>query len=220
MVIIKNANIIKELKNLYREIKPEIESKFADFDHCLKIGDEENIFAELIFCLFTPQSNAKLCWQSVESMRKKHLLINGDRSSILNEMNRVRFKYKKSHFVVYARDLFVNSGRYIIRNIINGYKNNYKLREWLVKNVKGFGYKEASHFIRNIGKGENVAILDRHIIKSLVEFNIINNIPKSLSDRKYILLEKKMLNFTNRIDIPIEHLDLVFWYRIKGEIFK
>ena len=27
-------------------------------------------------------------------------------------------------------------------------------------------YKEASHFLRNIGFGENIAILDRHILKN------------------------------------------------------
>ncbi len=220
MVVSENTDIIKELETSYREIKPQIERRFVEFDHCIKTNDEENIFAELIFCILTPQSNAKLCWQSVENLRKKHLLIEGDRNSVLNEMNGVRFKYKKSKFIFYARDMFVNNSKYKIRNIISKHKNNYELREWLIKNVKGFGYKEASHFIRNIGRGGNIAILDRHITKSLIEFSIIDNIPKSLSGGEYLLLEKKMLNFADRIDIPMKHLDLVFWYRVKGEIFK
>jgi len=38
--------------------------------------------------------------------------------------------------------------------------------EWLVKNLTGLGYKEAGHFLRNIGSGK-IAILDRHILRNL-----------------------------------------------------
>ena len=61
-----------------------------------------------------------------------------------------------------------------------------ELREWLVKNVKGLGYKEASHFLRNIGKSEDLAILDRHILKNLQDLKVINDIPKKLPTQKYL----------------------------------
>ncbi|GAJ17855.1 unnamed protein product, partial [marine sediment metagenome] len=37
------------------------------------------------------------------------------------------------------------------KSIINSNIDEIKLREWVVKNFKGLGYKEASHFLRNIG---------------------------------------------------------------------
>ncbi len=86
--------------------------------------------------------------------------------------------------------------------------------------VKGMGYKEASHFLRNIGFGEELAILDRHILKNLKEFGVIDEIPSSISKKKYMEIESKMKEFSVSANIPIDHLDLVFWYKETGEIFK
>jgi len=82
------------------------------------------------------------------------------------------------------------------------------------------GYKEASHFLRNIGLGKDMAILDRHILKNLKAFGVINDIPRALSRKKYLEIEEKMRKFSHEIGIPISHLDLLFWSRQTGEIFK
>ncbi len=99
-------------------------------------------------------------------------------------------------------------------------KNVFSKREWLVKDVKGIGYKEASHFLRNIGFGKQIAILDRHILKNLKLYGVIGDIPKMLSRKKYFEIEKKMMDFSKEIEIPMSHLDLLFWYKETGEIFK
>jgi N-glycosylase/DNA lyase len=82
------------------------------------------------------------------------------------------------------------------------------------------GYKEASHFLRNIGFADDLAILDRHILKNLKIFGIIEEIPKSLSKKKYLEIEEKMRNLANEVNIPLSHLDLLFWSKETGEIFK
>ena len=93
-------------------------------------------------------------------------------------------------------------------------------REWLVFNIKGFGYKEASHFLRNIGFGENMAILDRHILKHMVNNKVIPEIPKSITPKIYKDLEQKFISYANEVSIPPAHLDLLFWSEEAGEIFK
>ena len=96
----------------------------------------------------------------------------------------------------------------------------YSAREWLVQNVKGIGYKEASHFLRNIGFGEELAILDRHILKNLKFFGAIEEIPRSLPRKKYFEIEKKMKKLAEKVKISMSHLDLVLWYKETGEVFK
>jgi len=95
-----------------------------------------------------------------------------------------------------------------------------EMREFLVRNIKGMGYKEASHFLRNIGLGENLAILDRHILKNLISLGVIDSIPKTLTRKKYLKIEKKMREFAKDIGIPMAHLDLVLWFKEAGLIFK
>ena len=85
---------------------------------------------------------------------------------------------------------------------------------------KGIGYKEASHFLRNIGFGKEIAILDRHILKNLVLFNVIDEVPKSITKKYYHEIEDKLLNFADAINISPDHLDFLLWYKEAGEVFK
>ena len=96
----------------------------------------------------------------------------------------------------------------------------YKKQGMFIQNIKGMGYKEASHFLRNIGFGDELAILDRHILKNLKELGVLDEIPSSMSKKKYIEIERKMKEFSRSANIPISHLDLVFWCKETGEIFK
>ena len=61
-------------------------------------------------------------------------------------------------------------------------------REWLVKNIKGLGFKEASHFLRNIGF-DDYAIIDSHILDLLERYKFIKP-PKTLTRKKYMEIEK------------------------------
>jgi len=209
---------IEQLKKTYSLIKPEIVERLKNFE---KVRKEKDIFYELIFCLLTPQSKAKLCWQCVENLKNKNLLCKGKKKLILKELNKVRFKNKKTEYIISAINTFLKNGKvYNIKSKISKFKNVYEIREWLVKNVKGLGYKEASHFLRNIGIGKDFAILDRHILKNLKLFGVIGKIPDSLTKKKYYEIEKKMKNFSKNVKIPISHLDLLLWFKETGEIFK
>jgi N-glycosylase/DNA lyase len=210
---------IKKLKGIYSQQKGKIESKLSEFRKVWYEGDEERIFLELVFCILTPQSRAQSCWNCAQELYESNLLLNGEEKGISDKLNRVRFKNKKAEYIVRARNLFTNRGKISIRNKIKQLKDEDR-REWLVRNVKGMGYKEASHFLRNIGLGENLAILDRHIMKNLMIAAAIGKIPVSLTRKRYLQIEKKMRKFAQKINIPIGHLDFVLWYKETGMIFK
>ncbi|MCD6152161.1 MAG: DNA lyase, partial [Deltaproteobacteria bacterium] len=131
----------------------------------------------------------------------------------------VRFKNKKTGYIIEARRFFTKNNRIDIKSKLKGFNNIFELRDWLVQNVKGMGYKEASHFLRNIGLGENLAILDRHILKNLKLFKVIKEIP-ILSRKRYYEVENKMRKFADKVNIPMAHLDLLLWYKETGEVFK
>ena len=107
-----------------------------------------------------------------------------------------------------------------IKSLLNSFDGVFSAREWLVKNIKGIGYKEAGHFLRNIGLGSDIAILDRHILKNLKRLGVISDIPKTLTRNKYIEIENKLRGFSRKVSIPMDHLDLLFWAREAGKIFK
>jgi N-glycosylase/DNA lyase len=208
------------LKKIYRTKKKEIISRLKEFEAFRSDKNDEEFFTELVFCILTPQSKAKMCWDTILKLRKQDLLLKGNVEQIKKGLSCVRFKNKKAEYIVKARRLFMNDGSVSIKPLLTSFDDIYKCREWLVKNIAGIGYKEASHFLRNIGLGENFAILDRHILKNLNLLGVIEGIPKSVSKAIYIRIEQNMVEFAKQIDIPIPHLDLLLWYKETGEIFK
>ena len=213
-----NKKIIQEIKKKYREKKSEIEKRIEYFKNNFK--KDEDIFNELIFCLLTPQSKAKICWRCVENIVEKQKIKNGGEKQILCELKGVRFKYTKAKNIMLARKMFIKNNKIRIKEFLEKFNNVFDLREWLVKNIKGYGYKEASHFLRNIGFVEEITILDRHILKNLKRAGVIKDIPKTLTRKKYLEIENKMKKFAKKIKVPVYALDLIFWSNEAGEIFK
>ena len=209
-----------EIKELYRNVRPLIEKRLTEFRIMWEKGDDYAMFKEFIFCLLTPQSKAKICWDAVERMEQKSLLMNGDYREILECLEGVRFRNKKAEYIINSRAIFLENGIPRVKPIISRFKSPEEARDFLVKDVKGMGYKEASHFLRNIGCGENLAILDRHILKNLKFLGKIKHIPQSISRRIYMELENLFLRTAEELDIPPAHLDLLLWFKESGEVFK
>ena len=211
---------LKQLKKLYAQKKPHITVRIREFEECWTSEGDETIFHELLFCLLTPQSKAKYCWLAIETLKKTDLLIKGSAREISKTLHCVRFHHKKADYLVRARALFLKNQKIVIKQTLSGFPDTTTCRDWLVTNIKGFGYKEASHFLRNIGLGMDIAILDRHILKNLMLLGIIKEIPGSLSRKKYLDIENAMCSCAKNIRIPMSHLDLLLWCKETGEIFK
>lgn len=203
----------------YEEKKEAIRARLKEFENAYG-WSEERLFAELSFCICTPQSKAKTCWKAISTLMNNGALYFGDEEQIRHSLIGVRFSENKSRYIIEARNFFQKDNKLQINERIRSFKSDRILREWLVKNVKGFGMKEASHFLRNIGLGKELAILDRHILRNLLKFEVISDIPKTLGKKTYLQIESKMKEFSNKIDIPISDLDLLLWSEETGEIFK
>jgi len=220
MELIKNHKALYHLKNLYRLKKKDILARLEEFKTVLSERNDEEIFIELAFCILTPQSKAQSCWEAIRKLEDQDLLLSGNAEQMSPYLHCARFKNKKAHYIEEARKLFMHDGKISIKSRISTFDSIYKCRDWLVNNIRGLGYKEASHFLRNIGFGESVAILDRHVLRNLTMLHIIEEIPNSLSRNKYLQIEKKMAAFAKQLHIPLSHLDLLLWYKETGEIFK
>ena len=209
---------IDELKKYYNKKKDIIKNRLQLFQKLGKNATEKELFVELCFCLCTPQSKAKLANKAILNLKESNFLYNGTFKQIRKYLIGVRFPNNKAKYIVKAQQLFQKNNQINVRQYI---KSDLKeTRKWLVKNVKGFGYKEASHFLRNIGLGKDFAILDKHILTNMQEYNIIQDKITTITHKKYLLLEQKLHIFSQKIGISLEHLDLVFWSKQTGEVFK
>lgn len=212
--------LIKQIKEIHRSRKKEITERLDQFKKTWSNGTREEIFKELAFCILTPMARGKRCWDAIENMDKENVLFNGDSRLISKYLKGARFINKKSMYIVEVRKNFYFNNSPCIKDIIAHIGNGLYVRTWLALHIKGIGYKEASHFLRNIGFDQNLAILDRHILKNLKLFGVIEKIPDSLTRRKYLDIEKGMKELSKNINIPMSHLDLILWCKETGEIFK
>ena len=214
--------VLKEVKKIYKDKKDIINKRLIEFRNIRETKDEKRALCELIFCIFTPQSKATNCWNCVEKIIEKNLLKSNEPAEFLklNEMNYVRFKNKKAYFAIEAKNKFIKNGKTEILKFLSKFKSVNEMREHLVENIKGYGYKEASHFLRNIGFVDEVAILDRHILKNLKLMGVIKRIPESVTPKLYLIIEEKMKKFSEKIKIPMGALDLILWYKETGIFFK
>lgn len=214
--------IIMEVKKIYKKKKDEINSRLNSFKYIWQTKDEEKALHELIFCIFTPQSKAINCWNCVKKIIERKLLFTNDPRELLKlrEMNYIRFKNKKARFAVDAKNRFIKNGKINLLKFLSKFDSIFEMRKFLVKNIKGYGYKEASHFLRNVGLVDDIAILDRHILKNLKLMGVIKYVPKTLTPKLYCVIEKKMKEFSKKIKIPMGALDMILWYKESGVFFK
>lgn len=237
-------NSRNSLIELHKRKRSVVKNRLEDFKTVCR-ASEERIFAELCFCICTPQSSAVVCWERILDLAKNRILYEGNEKEIAARLRGVRFRKNKARFIVEARRFFSINGTIDVRTKLrqmvaqntkpqtslthldqNGTveKMNLKevanLREMLVQEVKGLGMKEASHFLRNIGIGGKLAILDRHILKNLAHYGVIDKIPRSLSKKVYLEIERRMRLFSDEIGIPMDELDLVLWAKETKIVFK
>jgi N-glycosylase/DNA lyase len=209
----------EELLAEYKNKEPAIKKRLKDFNRFHTLS-QRHVFEELAFCLFTPGSKAVNGNKAVMELKKRHLLFGGSRQMAADALRGiVRFHNNKALYLHQARRLFKKGRRFIIKDFIFSH-DVIGTREWFVQNIKGLGFKEASHFLRNIGFGRNLAILDTHILKNLKKYSIIKKIPVSLGKKMYIDIEQRMRNFSKSIGIPLDALDLLFWSHETGFIYK
>jgi len=217
---VADSRPVKELIEKYGRMKKNIERRLLDFSK-IKDGRDEDIYAEMAFCMLTPQSKALSCWKAVEEIRQKGLLFSDDVDSIKDVLRtKVRFHNNKAQYIVKNKNVFSANDTLKIKEKFAEFSSTNDIREWLIRNIKGYDWKEASHFLRNIGYYDDIAILDRHILRNLRRYGIISEIPKSLTPKKYLEIEEAMRKFCASQKIPMSHLDLLFWAEETGEIFK
>lgn len=205
--------LINEVKKLQKtKAKKDVEKRLKEFDSFEKKHTRE-WFSELCYCILTANSKGKTAFQI-----QKKIGADGFCKLPLASVRKVikdhkhRFHNNKSKFIVEAR-------KHIdIKNKISG-KDEFVVREWLVENIKGFGYKEASHFLRNVGF-KNIAILDRHVINLMLEYGIIKQKPKSLNRKTYLEIEKKFSLLAKRAKMSPAETDLYLWSMKTGEVLK
>lgn len=203
--------LLKSLENLKRgRVRGLVDKRMREFRETGKSGDA--VFRELCFCLLTANYTAE------GGIRIQDRIGNGfcslPESKLAIKLKRMGHRHPNSR-ANYIRE--ARRQRYSLLDILKS-RSGKEAREWLVKNVKGLGWKEASHFLRNIGF-EDLAIIDFHIVDLLVREGLIER-PNTLTKRKYLETEKVLEKIAKKSGLTPAELDLYLWCLETGKVLK
>jgi N-glycosylase/DNA lyase len=158
--------------------------------------------------------------RSVESVRS--VLMNGSTRDIQRALTgRHRFPNARGAYVFETREYLRDHCGLRLHEALRSFKSSDERRDFLAANpaVRGIGYKEASHFLRNIGY-RGYAILDKHLLSRLTEFEVIESPKPPATKTRYVAVEESVMHFADAIGIDFDELDLLLWYTKTGEILK
>ncbi len=211
---------IAELRKDYRPKRKIIEQRLREFRAVYDRGDDA-IFEELCFCILTAGSSARMGLRTVDALRD--ILLTGTKQELQERahMHRVRFWRLRPAYIHGTREYLMEGFGMKIRKLLESFDEPHELRDFLAMNpsIKGLGFKEASHFLRNIGF-RGYAILDKHIVNSLRELGVIDKRLRPTTRKGYLAIEERLKRFSREIGIDMDHLDLLLWSRKAGEILK
>ena len=194
-------------------IKSLVDKRILEFKRLGKKPNKE-IFKELCFCLLTANFNAERAIVIQTRIDNEFLRLSEKKlAKRLKELG-YRFPNTRARYIVAAREYMRN-----IKQKLDVFDDEEcKAREWLVREVLGLGYKEASHFLRNIGY-RNLAIIDFHIVDLLVKSKLLKK-PKVLNKKTYLHVEKLLKKLGKELNLNLAELDLYLWYLETGKVLK
>ncbi|MHA1836227.1 MAG: N-glycosylase/DNA lyase [Candidatus Odinarchaeia archaeon] len=160
--------LIEKIEKLKKSIvKKQVEKRISEFKLFKSEINENHLFNELCYCLLTANFNAERTIKIQNQIGDGFL--NLTEVELVNRLKELgyRFPNTRAKYICQSRCL-----KKEIKEVIKEVNKSWEIREWLVKNIKGLGYKEASHFLRNIGFND-IAIIDFHIINLLEEYDLV-----------------------------------------------
>jgi N-glycosylase/DNA lyase len=213
---------IESLHVAHAARRREIRARLREFHLVWRTASDARLWEEMVYCIFTAGASAKMGLRSVEALRP--LLATGhqkDMTSALVAAGAHRFPNARPGYVVVTRDYLQASFSMRLRERLKSFRDPLERRDWLATEprIKGLGYKEASHYLRNIGfKG--FSILDKHIVRCLAELGVVDSARPPTNRKRYLETEAAMRQFADNVSIDFDELDLLLWSIKAGEILK
>lgn len=214
--------VVEDIRATHHARRKEIRARLNQFRQVWRDGSDEQLWEELVFCIFTAGASARMGFRAVEAIRP--LLLNGEREAMtlaLKNAGAHRFPVERPCYIVVTRNYLREHCDLALRKKLESFADPIERRDWLAreKQIKGLGYKESSHFLRNVGL-RGYAILDKHILRSLAELGVVESPDPPATRARYLAAEEKLRGFARRARIDFDELDLVLWSMKTGEILK
>ena len=151
----------------------------------------------------------------------RDVLWDGTTEELQEKLRGSRYWRRRPEYIVHTRTYLRTTCGLRLRTLLEAMPEPIAKRDFFAQNtgVKGIRYKEASHFLRNIGF-TGYAILDKHILSSLKEFGVLRSARPPKNRAQYHRIERRAKAFAETVRIGLDDMDLLLWSRKTGKILK
>jgi N-glycosylase/DNA lyase len=211
---------LEKIRAAHSERRREIRARLAEFEEVRRTATDERLWEELVFCIFTAGASARMGLGSIEAVR--HLLGRGTHEELASALqSKHRYPNSRSGYIVVTRAYLETDCQLRLRERLENFEDPIERRDWLARTreIKGLGYKESSHFLRNVGY-RGYAILDKHILRCLAEVGVLDTPRPPATRARYLSTEERLRRFADDLGVDFDELDLVLWSMKTGEILK
>ncbi|HVQ00067.1 MAG TPA: N-glycosylase/DNA lyase [Candidatus Thermoplasmatota archaeon] len=206
------TNLVRHLNQLrHSDVSARVVSRIQEF-HAVPHDEPNTLFEELCYCILTANFSARRGALIHEQLKA---CFHSDPKETLEQKLRhcgYRFPAIRAGFIAAAA-----TKKQTLAKAINTLQGEER-RTWLVHNIQGLGYKEASHYLRNIGF-DDYAIIDTHIMDILARYRLLTP-PKTLTKNRYLTIEQTLREIARKTRLTLAELDLYLWYMETGTILK
>lgn len=124
---------------------------------------------------------------------------------------RYRFPHSRARQLV-ATKLAVTEAAGGLELFMQSFGNALVARQWFIANAPGLGPKQASMFLRNIRVSDDLAILDRHVIRYMRAVGLWSGRSETISGFKaYQAHERVLRRHAEDLGHPIGIVDWAIW---------
>jgi len=191
---------------------------------------EHNVFRELAACILGGQVTFEQALaatnrlrdvevvKAVRSKTRRASLVRGVQNALRGDLNKCtgyRFWRTRSVFIVDSAFGIYRDGDGLLP-ILRQTKDQKRTRECVVALAKGIGPKQASLFLRNVGYGDELAILDCHVLRFMHYVGLCRELPKSVGNiRAYEALERILSIYARGFGWGLQILDQAIWISMR-----
>jgi N-glycosylase/DNA lyase len=231
MTLRLDHNIMRmRIENTVCSIYPHIESQIKSKP--TYTWSESDLRKELISCILGSQVRYEMATTALDKIEQNGLLddywwrykkpsfeikiynvLSGKLGNAKTKWS-YRFPKIRANQIGEIRNILATKG---LSGRLSSIDDSKELRQQLIHDFPGVGPKQASMFLRNIGKSYDLAVLDSHVIRFMDIQNLLNGQKVKLNGTKnYEKTECIATNYAHRFGFKVGFLDWAIWITMRA----
>ena len=188
---------------------------------------EDGLWHHLLTCLLSSQVPYDLAVAAADSIAD-HRFLDGPEAGLAHEVDRLtnilsqpfnvqgrsrryRFPNVKARQIVETR-CAVSEAAGSLSELVGTFEDCELARDWFIRHAPGMGPKQTSMFLRDVGLTNDLAILDRHVIRYMRAVGLWNSSSEVITGLKeYVRHEAVLKDHAEELGHPVGIVDGAIW---------